>query len=79
VAGAVADYLRERFDLAAAEPTPTEAEALLLARGCPAGLAEKAALLLRACSAARFPPAPIEETDLVEQARAFILLVEDLE
>jgi hypothetical protein len=79
VAGAVAGYLRERFDRAPEEPTPIEVMELLLAHGCPPELAERAASVLRACAALRFPPTPIEEDDLVEQARGFILAVEDLE
>ncbi len=68
VAGAVATYLRERFDRAPAEPTPTEATALLLAHGYPAELADNAGRLLHACAAVRFPPVPMEEADLLERS-----------
>ncbi len=78
VAVAIAGYLRERFDRAPVEPTPTETAELIAAQGCPLDLAKQAESLLRACAAERFPPEPIEEFDLVEQARAFILAVEDL-
>jgi hypothetical protein len=75
---AIAAYLRERFDRAPVEPTPTETVELLAAQGCPLDLARQAESLLRACAAERFPPEPIEEFDLVEHARAFILAVEDM-
>jgi hypothetical protein len=78
VAGAVAGYLRERFDRTPAELTPIEARELLLAHGCPAELAEKVEVVLRGCAAVRFPPVPAEEADLVEQAGAFITSVEEL-
>jgi hypothetical protein len=77
VAAAVAGYLRERFDLIPAEPTPGEATERLLAHGMPADLAEEAGQVLGNCAAYRFPPAPIEEADLVEQAKAFILTLEE--
>jgi hypothetical protein len=79
VAGVLADYLRERFDRAPAEPTPAEAADLLRRHGCPAELVERIDRLLRACAAERFPPIPIEQIDVVEQARSFILAVEDLQ
>jgi hypothetical protein len=78
VAAAVADYIRERFDRAPAEPTPAEVKELLLASGCVPDLAEAAGAVLHACAAARFPAVPSEEVDLVEQARTFVLAVEDL-
>jgi hypothetical protein len=78
VAGAVAEYLRGRFERAPAEPTPGETRELLVTQGCPAELASRAEALLRACAAERFPPVPIEEIDVVEQARRFILDVEEL-
>jgi hypothetical protein len=78
VAQAIAGYFRERFDRAPVEPTPTEAKELLVVQGCPLDLAGQGDALLRACAAVRFPPVPIEMMDLVEQARAFILAVEDL-
>jgi hypothetical protein len=79
VAAAMVGYLGERFDRAPAEATPPESRELLLAQGCPEELADRAAAVLRACAAERFPPAPIEDVDLVEQARSFILAVEELE
>jgi hypothetical protein len=78
VAAAVAEYIRERFDRAPAEPTPAEVQELLLASGCSPDLAERAGAVLHACAAARFPPVPSEEVDLVEQAQAFVLGVEAL-
>lgn len=61
VAAITARYLRQRFDLPAAEPTPAEVAGHL--RGAlPGGekLAEQAADFFRACDAARFAPAGIE-------------------
>jgi hypothetical protein len=57
-AGAVAAYLRERLDLAAAEPTPAETARHLRRKGCSAELTERAAGFFRSCDAARFLPAP---------------------
>jgi hypothetical protein len=78
VAQTIAGYLRERFDRAPVEPTPEETEELLTAQACPPELAARAAAILRACAAERFPPVPAAEVDLIEQARTFILAVEDL-
>jgi hypothetical protein len=78
VAAAIADYLRERFDRAPVEPTPAETRELLTAQRCPMELADRAETLLRACAAERFPPDPSGEAELVEEARSFILAVEDL-
>jgi hypothetical protein len=79
VAAVVAEYLRERFELAAAEPTPEEGRALLLARRLPGELPLRAAELLAGCDAARFAPdvAPDGSDDLPAQARTFILAVEE--
>jgi hypothetical protein len=53
-AAAVALYLRERLDLAVAEPTPQETAAHLEAVGCPAPLTRRARTFFAACDAARF-------------------------
>jgi hypothetical protein len=55
-ADALAHYLRERFELAAADPTPSEAAGALRKAGCAAPLADAAARFVAACDAARFTP-----------------------
>jgi hypothetical protein len=57
-ASAVASYLRERLELAAAEPTPLETARHLQRKGCSAEVTEQAAGFFRACDEARFLPAP---------------------
>lgn len=52
----VTDYLRQRFDLPGAAPTPVEVAAYLRRAGCAAELAEKTAELFRTCDAARYSP-----------------------
>jgi hypothetical protein len=76
VAHAVASYLRERFDLSTEEPTPAEGRELLLARRLPGELAGCGADLLAGCDAARFGADEIAN-DLPQEARAFILAVEE--
>jgi hypothetical protein len=74
----VADYLHQRFDLAAAEPTPDEAADHLKGVGCSSGLIERAAGFFRACDAARFwPEAAAATTDLPAEAMRLILAVEE--
>jgi hypothetical protein len=57
VAEALTAYLRERFQLSAAEPTPAEAAATLRRAGCTPTLADAAARFFAACDAARYGPA----------------------
>jgi hypothetical protein len=77
VAGAVAGYLRERTDLAVAEPTPTEAETCLRFAGCSAAAVEQTVSLLHACDAVRFwPPLLAGGAKLPELARTAILTLD---
>jgi hypothetical protein len=55
-ADALTRYLHERFELAAAEPTPAEAAAALQRGGCAAALADATARFMARCDAARFAP-----------------------
>jgi hypothetical protein len=55
-ADALTRYLHERFELAAAEPTPAEAAAALRRGGCAAALADATARFIAQCDAARFAP-----------------------
>jgi hypothetical protein len=75
-AGAVTEYLHERLDLAAVEPTPAEAHDHLLRRGCTAELACRAADFYRACDLARFVPAGADGVGLPAEAEQFILAME---
>jgi hypothetical protein len=52
----VADYLRQRLDLATAEPTPAEVVEHLYRVGMDGQLADRTADFLHACDAARFAP-----------------------
>ncbi len=73
----VADYLRERYELPVAEPTPAEVAAHLTRQGCPAPLAEQAERFFRACDEARFRPGP-SPINLVGAGTQFLLDVEAL-
>jgi hypothetical protein len=55
-AAVMAHYLRERFDLAAVEPTPAEVVPELIHKGCAVAHAERIAAFFRACDTARFAP-----------------------
>ena len=76
VAAALGGYLRDRFDLPSAEPTPAEVSAWLARLGLPAGQVERAARLLAQCAALRFRP---EEAagDVASAARAWVISVEE--
>jgi hypothetical protein len=77
VAGLLAAYLRQRLDLAYAEPTPREAARHLRRLGASPTLARQTADILGACDAARFAPgpAPLSKT-LAVQATQLILALE---
>src|SRR5207249_4208777 len=75
-AAAVADYLRQRLGLRAAEPTPAEAEACLREHGVSRELAGQAAVLLRGCAAVRFEPEPPPHDELTDAASRLILALE---
>jgi hypothetical protein len=76
-AGIVTDYLRQRFDLPAAEATPIEAAEHLQRVGLPVALSERAAQFFQECDAARFRPSPSPEWLAVATAAQLILEVED--
>jgi hypothetical protein len=77
-AGVAAQYLRNRLDLAPAEPTPDEIAEHMKRMGCSSGLTERAAAFFRSCDSARF--GPFDGTpgpDLPADATSLILAVED--
>jgi hypothetical protein len=76
-AAALADYLRERLDLAVAEPTPAEASACLLRGGCAPALVERTVAFLQTCDAARFwPPLVADGAELPALAGELILALD---
>jgi hypothetical protein len=76
-AAVVTDYLRQRLDLAVAEPTPGEAAQALSRAGCSPGLVFQALRFFHACDTARFvPEAPPPDRPFAEAARRLILAVE---
>lgn len=77
IGGAVVGYLHDRFDLGVIEPTPAEAECHLVAAGCSGERTRLAVDLLDASARARFQPGDEPPSGLAEQARAFILAVEE--
>src|SRR5206468_12978151 len=56
VANVLAGYLQERLDFSAAQPTPADIAAHLLAKGISADLANRTAELFRVCDALRYSP-----------------------
>jgi hypothetical protein len=74
----IAQYLHQRFDLPAAEPTPAETADHLKRAGCSSGRIEQAAAFLRACDATRFVPAATPAAaDLPVEAARLILALEE--
>jgi hypothetical protein len=77
VGAAVGNYLRQRFDLPAAEPTPDEVQAHLQQAGVTAAQAERTAEFFRSCDAVRFgPPFSADGLELVAEAEQLILALE---
>ncbi len=77
-AAIVADYLRQRLDLAIAEPTPGEVAELFAQRGRSPTLAEQAVRFFEQCDRRRFLPASgTTQSDLPDIASQFILAVEE--
>jgi hypothetical protein len=76
IAAIIADYLRDRFDLAAEDPTPAEVEAPLIAAGRDAKLVRAAGALFQACDAARFAGEKVDPADVRAAAER---LIADLE
>lgn len=73
----VAEYLRQRFDLPAAEPTPAEVADHLNRAGVEAATVAAAADYFRACDAVRFAAhVPARPKDWAAQAEALILKLE---
>lgn len=76
-AATLAEYLRQRFDLPAAEPTPAEVSGHLDRVGVPADVRAAATDFFRACDAARFAAGVSERAeDWAMQAEAIILKLE---
>jgi hypothetical protein len=73
----VTHYLRQRFDLPAAEATPVEVAAHFQRVGLPAALTEQATRFFENCDAARFRPSPVTDWPAVAAAEQLILAVED--
>lgn len=77
IGAAVVGYLRDRFDLQLAEPTPDEAERHLAAAGCSGERTRLAVDLLDASARARFQPGDEPPSGLAQRAWAFILAMEE--
>jgi hypothetical protein len=76
-ASIVADYLRQRLDLPAAEPTPIEIAVHLEHVGCAPALIQRAADFFHACDAARFGPALTTRSEaLSSSAKELVLALE---
>jgi hypothetical protein len=77
VASIVAEYLRQRLDLPAADPTPPEAAERVRAWGLSRELSERLVGLLRDCDRARFAPGVrAVEPPLATEATQVVLAVE---
>jgi hypothetical protein len=76
-AAIVTEYLRQRFELPAAEATPVEVAAHFHRVGLPAALAERATRFFQECDAARFRPSPWLDWPAVATAEQLVLAVED--
>jgi hypothetical protein len=74
---ALADYLRERFDLPSAEPTPAEAAAWFARLELPSELVDQVSQLLERCAELRFRPGDSETTDLGGAVETWIVAVEE--
>jgi hypothetical protein len=73
----VTDYLRQRFELPAAEATPSEVATHFQRLGLPAALVEQATQFFQECDAARFRPTPSADWQAVAAAERLILAMED--
>jgi hypothetical protein len=77
VARILTGYLRHRWGLAAAEPSPQEVAVLLEQHGCTQACAQQAASFYESCDVARFAPRlDVAATDLAGDA---VRLIRDLE
>jgi hypothetical protein len=76
-AGIVSEYLRQRFDLPAAEPTPVEVAAHLRRVALPEELADRAGRFFEVCAAARFAPAGMAKLEAIRVAEPLIVGLED--
>jgi hypothetical protein len=76
-AAALATYLRQRVELAIAEPTPGETAAFLRRTGCSPLVVEQTVQFLNTCDAARFwPPLIADGTKLPALAIDIILALD---
>jgi hypothetical protein len=74
----VGEYLRQRWDLITAEPTPPEVAALLKQHGCPNSCAAEAAVFFRMSDIARYGPVPAPERNgLTTSAIRLVRALED--
>jgi hypothetical protein len=73
LAAAMSDYLRRRFDLVGAEPTPAEAGQVLFACGVSRKLREQIVTFLQSCDAGRFGAAALADTSALS-AEAVVLI-----
>jgi len=73
-ASIVTEYLRQRLDLASAEPTPGEVGGLLARAGFAPKLVGEAAEFFRACDAVRFAPASATRPDELHGAATQLIL-----
>lgn len=76
VAAIVAEYLRQRWDLLAKEPTPVEAAAHIRSAGANSEMADQTESLLQACDAERFSDVQLRGRKLSDQAERLILALE---
>lgn len=77
VLGIVTDYLGQRFDLQAAEPTPAEVEAQVRSAGVPGDLVAELAQLYRDADVVRFAPTSKRKASgWAEQAKPLIVALE---
>jgi hypothetical protein len=73
-AAIVTDYLHQRLDLPAAEPTPREVGISLQRAGLAPGLTDQAAAFFRACDAARFSLSTARAPDDLRAAATKLIL-----
>ncbi|HXG13486.1 MAG TPA: BatD family protein [Gemmataceae bacterium] len=74
----VIDYLRQRFDLPGAQPTPAEVSAHLRQAGVAADLAEQTAEFFGTCDGIRYAPLrSVADEDLKAAAERLILALEE--
>jgi len=75
IAAILTSYLRYRWDLTAAEPTPQEVAAHLEHHGCPEACARQAAAFYQTCDIARFAPGPEHSADDLSAAAVHLIRI----